>query len=127
MDVWDNTTTGNGSLDESVKFLISTNGKLQVTGSDTLHLQIFARVTGQLKNLGSKVLQNSRGVNGSGSTDTLALLHRFLQETVNTTNGELLLVIAKKRAVLVKKCADVITLNFAQDVLTCNPALDERD
>lgn len=89
MDVWDDSSTGNCSLDESIKFLISTNGELQVTGRDTLHFKIFASVTGQLKNLGSKVLQNSRSVHGCGGTDTLALLNGSFQETVHTTNWEL--------------------------------------
>jgi len=89
VDVWDNTSTGNCGLDKCVKFLVSTNGKLQVTRSDTLHFKIFTCVTGQLKDFGCKVLQNSRRVNGSGSTNTLALLYGSLQETVYTTDREL--------------------------------------
>ena len=89
VNVWNNTTTSNRSLDKCVKFLISTNGKLQVTWCDTLHLEILTCVTGQFENLGREVLQDSWCVNGRGCTDTLALLDGSLQETMDPTNGEL--------------------------------------
>ena len=38
-------------LDKSVQLLVSSDGQLQVTGGDTLHLQILWGVTCQLKNL----------------------------------------------------------------------------
>lgn len=45
------TTTSNCCLNERVQFFISSNCKLQVTGSDTLHLQVFGCISCQLKNL----------------------------------------------------------------------------
>ena len=51
VDVGDDTTTSNGGLDQSVQFLITANGELQMAGSDTLHLKILGSVTGQLENL----------------------------------------------------------------------------
>jgi hypothetical protein len=36
--VWDNTTTSNGCLDESVQLFVTTNGELQMARSDTLDL-----------------------------------------------------------------------------------------
>lgn len=38
VNVRDNTTTGNGSLDEHVELFITTNGKLEVARSNTFHL-----------------------------------------------------------------------------------------
>ena len=38
---WQNTSSSNGSTDESVKFLISTNGELKVAGGDTLDTEIL--------------------------------------------------------------------------------------
>jgi len=89
MDVGDDSSSGNGSLDEGVKLLISTDGELQVTGSDTLHLKILARVSGKLKDLGGKVLKDCGGVHGSGGSNTLLALDGALQETVDTTDREL--------------------------------------
>ena len=89
MNVGDDTSTGNGGLDQSIQFFITSNGKLQVTRSDTLDLKILAGVSGQLQNFGGKVLQNGRGVDGSGSSNSVSLVNRVLQETMDTTNREL--------------------------------------
>ena len=59
MDVRDDTTTGDGGLDEGVELLVSSNGELQVTRCDTLHFKILAGVPGQFENLGREVLQDS--------------------------------------------------------------------
>ena len=86
--------------------LVVTDGELQVTGNDTLLLVITSRVTRELEDLSSKVLEYCREVNCSArsvrkvlighkgkltrcaSTDTLGVV-ALLQETVNTTDGEL--------------------------------------
>ena len=75
MDVRDHTTAGNGGTDQGVKFLVSTDGEQQVTGRDTLHLEILAGVSGKLKHLGSQVLHNSRGVDSGGSTCVAGCAH----------------------------------------------------
>lgn len=87
--MWDDTTTGNGCLDQGIQFFVTTNGQLQMPGGDTLDLQIFASVTCQLQYLGCEVLKNSRGVNSGSGTDALAVLNGSFEETVDTTNGEL--------------------------------------
>lgn len=129
VDVRNDTTSGNGSLqksqqlkysalecqwewpylNESVQLLVTTDGKLQVTRGDTLHLQILRGVTGQLENLNgrsscennhrhhvawkpylsSEVLQDSCAVDCSGGPDTTMGGSTVLQVTVNTSNREL--------------------------------------
>ena len=89
VDVGDHTAAGNGSLDECVKLLITTDGQLQVTGSDTLHAQIFRRVASELEHLGSQVLQNGSRVDGGGSTNTALICDTLLQVAVNTADREL--------------------------------------
>ena len=89
VDVGDHTTTGDGGTDEGVKFLVSADGEQQVTGCDTLHLEILAGITGKLKHLSSQVLHNSRGVDSGGGTNTLLAVHTSLQESVDTTDREL--------------------------------------
>ena len=51
VNVGNDTTASNGSLDEGVQLFVTTDGELQVTGSDTLHLQVLGCVTGQLEDL----------------------------------------------------------------------------
>ncbi len=51
MDVRDNTAAGDGGLDEGVQLFVTANGKLQVPGGDSLHLQVLRSVAGQLENL----------------------------------------------------------------------------
>jgi hypothetical protein len=51
VDVRDNTAAGDGSLDEGVQLFVTANGKLQVPGGDSLHLQVLRSVAGQLENL----------------------------------------------------------------------------
>ena len=70
VDVGDHTTTSNGSLDQSIKFFVSANSQLQVTRSDSLHLQIFASVSGELKHLSSEVLKDGSGVDSRSCADT---------------------------------------------------------
>jgi hypothetical protein len=89
VDMGDNTTTSDGGLDEGVKLLVSADSQQQVSGGDSLHLQVLAGVTGQLQNLSGQVLQDSRSVYSGGSTDSLRRVHAHLQESVDTTNREL--------------------------------------
>ena len=46
MDVWDDSSAGNGSLDEQVEFLITSDSKLQVSGGDSLYFKVLAGVAG---------------------------------------------------------------------------------
>lgn len=48
VDVGNNTSSGNCCLDKGVQLLVTTDGQLQVTGSDTLHLQVFRGIACQL-------------------------------------------------------------------------------
>lgn len=48
VNVRDHTTSGDGSLDEGVKLLVTTDGELKVAGSDTLHLLLSGRGRGRL-------------------------------------------------------------------------------
>ena len=64
VDVGDHTTASNGSLDQSVELFVTADGKLQVTGSDSLHLEVLAGVAGELKHLSSEILKDSSSVHG---------------------------------------------------------------
>lgn len=70
VNVGDHTTTGDGSLDEGVELLVTTDSELQVAGSYAFDLKVLAGVTCQLKNLSSEVLEDSCRVDSRGSTNT---------------------------------------------------------
>lgn len=61
---------------ERVQFLIATDGKLKVTGRDTLDFQVFGRVTGKLEDFGSKVFENGGDVDGSCEGGMSVAWHR---------------------------------------------------
>jgi len=83
------TTTSNCRLDQSIQFLVTSNGELQVTRCDTFDFEIFTSVSGQLQNLSGEVFQNSRSVYSSGCSHPMALVYRILQETMDAAYGEL--------------------------------------
>lgn len=51
MDVGNDATSGDGSLDQAVEFLVSANGELKMARGDTLDFQVLRSVAGQLENL----------------------------------------------------------------------------
>lgn len=48
VDVGNDTSSSNCCLDKGIQLFVTSDGQLQVTGSDTLHLQVFGGVTRQL-------------------------------------------------------------------------------
>ena len=89
MDVGDDTTAGNSSLDESVELLIASNGELQVSRCDSLHLQVLAGVARELKNLSGQVLEDGSCVYGRSCSNSAVSTDSALQESVNSSHGEL--------------------------------------
>lgn len=64
MDVRNDTTASDGSLNQCVELFISADGELQVSGCDSLHLEILASVASQLEHLGSEVFEDGSSVHG---------------------------------------------------------------
>jgi len=89
VDVRDNTTASNGGLDESVKLLVAADRQLQVARSDSLYFKVFASVTCKLEHLSSEVFKDSSTVNCRSGTNTAVSADSALQESVNSSNGEL--------------------------------------
>jgi hypothetical protein len=59
-------------------------------GNDTGLLVVTGGVTRQFENFSSKVLKDSGQVHGGTSTNTLSIV-ALSQDTVDTTNGDILL------------------------------------
>ena len=89
MDVWDDTTAGNGSLDQCVELLISADSQLQVAGSDAFDLEVLACVACKFEHLSGQILKNSGGVHSGSGTDTAVACDTSLEEPVNAADGEL--------------------------------------
>merc|ERR1719187_188406 len=89
VDVRDDTTAGNGGLDQSVQLLVSPDGELEMSGGDPLHLEILTGVAGQLENLRCEVLQDSRAVHSRGGPDPARAEAPALEMTVDPSNGKL--------------------------------------
>ena len=89
VDVRDNTTAGDGGLDQRVELLVTADGKLQVTGSDSLHLQVLAGVAGELEHLSGEVLQDRSGVDGRRGAHAAVGAHSALEESVDSAHREL--------------------------------------
>ena len=70
MDVGDDSTSSNSGLDQSVQLFISPDGELEMSGGDSLHLQVLTGVAGQLEDLSSEVLQDGGAVDSSGGSNT---------------------------------------------------------
>ena len=89
VDVRDHTTAGDGGLDQRVELLVASDGEQQVSRSDSLDLEVLGRVTGELKHLGSQVLEDGGRVDGRGSADSAVGTDPGLEESVDPSNWEL--------------------------------------
>lgn len=66
VNVGEDTTLGDGYMtQELVQFLVVADGELEMAGDDTGLLVVASSVTGQLKDFGGQVFQNSCEVDGS--------------------------------------------------------------
>ena len=90
VDVWNNTTTSNSSLDKSIKLFVTTDRQLEMTWGYSLHLKVLAGVTGELEDLSGEVFQNSCGVHSGGSSNTTVRANSALQKSVDPSHGELI-------------------------------------
>lgn len=89
MNVGDHTTAGNGSLDQGVELLVASDGELEVSRSNSFHLKVLRGVAGKLKNLSSEVLEDSGSVDGRSGSNSAVSVNSALQESMNSSNGEL--------------------------------------
>jgi hypothetical protein len=89
VDVREDTTEGNRGVNESVKFLVASDGELQVSRSDALDLKILGGVSCQFEDFGGQVFQHCCDVDGGFGADAHLVLGLRLEETLYTTAGEL--------------------------------------
>ena len=63
VDVGDDTTTSNGSLDEEIELFITADGQLKMSGGDPPDFEVLGGIASELKNLSSEILKDGSSVN----------------------------------------------------------------
>jgi hypothetical protein len=87
--MWQNTSESDGSADESVQFLVTSNGELEMAWRDALDLQILGSVACELQNFGSQVFENSSQVYAGFGADARLLSRKVSKMALYATAGEL--------------------------------------
>jgi len=73
VNVWDDTTTSDGGLDQRIQLLVTSDGQLQVSWRDSLHLEVLGGVACKLEDLCGQVLEDGSAVNcGCGSDSAVS-------------------------------------------------------
>jgi len=85
----EDTTKGDRGADERVEFFVSADGELQVTRGDTLDFEILGGVSCELEDFSGQVFEDGGNINCSLGSNTHLILGVVLQETLDTTAGEL--------------------------------------
>jgi len=84
-----NTSAGDGGLDEGVELLIPSDGELQVARRDALHLEVLARIASQLQHLSREVLEDGSAVDGRRGTHAPVAGRACLEVAVDAPHREL--------------------------------------
>ena len=89
LDVGEDTTLSDGDSGEKlVQLLVVTDGELKMSRDDSGLLVVTSGISGQLEDLSSEVLEDSRQVDRGTSTDSFSVVS-LAKESVNSTDGEL--------------------------------------
>ena len=89
VDVRDDTTTSNSGLDQRVELLITFYSEEEMSRGDSLDLEVLRGVTSELKNLSGEVLEDGGRVDGRGGADSAVGTDAGLEESVDSSHGEL--------------------------------------
>ena len=89
MDVGDDTSASDGSLDESVKLFVSSDGQLEMSWCDSLDLQVLGSVSSELQHLSSEVLEDGSAVDSRSGSNSGVSAHSALQESMDSADWEL--------------------------------------
>lgn len=92
MDVGDHTTTSNGGLDEDVELFVTSDSKKEMTRCDSSHLEVLGCISSQFEHFCSEIFQNGSCVNCSSCANSVLCAHSSLQESVDSSNGELIYI-----------------------------------
>ena len=89
MDVWQDTTAGNGDRAQELgELLVISDGELNVSWNDSALLVVSGGVSGQLENLGGEVLKDGSQVDWGTRPETGGVLSS-LQVSADSSDWEL--------------------------------------
>jgi len=98
VDVRDHTAASNSGLDQSVELFVTADSQLQVTGSDALDLEVLRGVARKFENFSGQVLEDRGRVHSRSRTNSAAGVDSGLEDSVNSSNGELHEKVSKNSA-----------------------------
>jgi len=87
--VWQDTSEGDSGANEGIEFFVTANGKLEMARSNALDLEILGSVSSELENFSSQIFEDCSNIDGSLGSNAHLVLGVVLQETLDTTAGEL--------------------------------------
>jgi len=87
--VWQDTSESDGGANESIEFFVTTDGELEMAGSNALDLEILGSISCELENFSSQIFEDCSNIDGSLGSNAHLVLGVVLQETLDTTAGEL--------------------------------------
>jgi len=80
---------GDGGANKGIEFFVAADSELEVARCDTLDLEILGGIACQLENLSCQILQDGGNVDSSLGANAHFALGVLLEETLDTTTGEL--------------------------------------
>jgi hypothetical protein len=83
------TTECDGGANQSVEFLVTADGELQMTRSDALDFEILGRVAGKFEHFGGQVFEHSSQIDGCLGADAGFLSGNVAEMALDTTAGKL--------------------------------------
>ena len=89
MNMRNDTTSSNCSTDQTVQLLISSHSKLQMYWGDSLHLQIFWRISCKFQHFSGQVLKNSCRVNSGCYSNSVLCIYVSFEQSMNTSDWKL--------------------------------------
>lgn len=89
VDEGEDTSSCNRCSDENIEFLVSADGKLEMTRRDAFYTEIFGRVSCQLEHFGCEVFQDGRCVYSSFCAYPYIVLRTLFEISMDTTDREL--------------------------------------
>lgn len=89
VDMREDTSARDGRRDELVELLVTSNGQLQMSWSDSLDLEILGSVAREFQHFGREVLEYSGRVDCGGGSNPHVVLGPGLQEPSHSTDREL--------------------------------------
>jgi len=89
MNVRNNSTAGDGGLDKTVQFLVSSDSELEMPWRDALNLQVLGCISGQLQHFRRQIFQDGSAVDSCRGADPAVRSGPRLKMSMDPPHGKL--------------------------------------